>query len=713
MNKNEIEQYINAKYLTASEASWKLFQFPIHEESCAVQTLDVHLPGEQIICGVEKTFGSNNPKFERTTLTEFFTTMKKYKTKIYYKDMPKHFVWDEKDRTWKTRTRYVTKIGTLPNLSTKHGDVYYLKILLMTIQSPSSFDQLLTVSNTKYRTFRESCLARNLFKDPDIIRLTISDIIDRELKPNVVFNSIAELFIHNDIKDGDKVIEPFLDDLKFHAKILHRSVPTQWLLDAMRFELFKTFEEYNLNSYDSFGLTTDHNHRDIFENNNFPKLFDNINVNSLNPIQKLMYNKGVTINACTPIFLDGPGGSGKTYCIKAIINFYLKQHIEFEICASTGIAALMYPMGKTFHSLFKVKDDTVLSTPEKKIIDRIKIIKVLIIDEISMLPKELLETLDIVLQHHRNNPKLFGGIKVICAGDFRQLLPVDVNEKPEFAFMKSCKNSLLWNAFQKICLKSNMRVQENDIDSANFILDIGNGSIGPFNDLNTADVTLPSEVLCINNADDMVTRVYGEKLYEEDSMILCCTNKKCEEINRICIERLKTVSQVFSSIDTFQEGFETDVSLLHDLNPPRFPPHILEIKVGMIIMIIRNIGTDKKNGMRIKVTKTTPHCVFGINITDGPFKGHNTVVFMVKSTYTTKDGTTFSRQQLPIVPAYATTIHKSQCQSLNNVGLWLEKDEIFTHGMLYVALSRTRRGLSGIFANNTTYKSIVIKKLIN
>jgi ATP-dependent exoDNAse (exonuclease V) alpha subunit len=62
------------------------------------------------------------------------------------------------------------------------------------------------------------------------------------------------------------------------------------------------------------------------------------------------------------------------------------------------------------------------------------------------------------------------------------------------------------------------------------------------------------------------------------------------------------------------------------------------------------------------------------------------------------------------VPAYATTILKSQFQSLNNVGLCLDKDDIITHGMLYVALSRSRKGLTGIFFKTDTYKIYGNKK---
>jgi ATP-dependent exoDNAse (exonuclease V) alpha subunit len=80
---------------------------------------------------------------------------------------------------------------------------------------------------------------------------------------------------------------------------------------------------------------------------------------------------------------------------------------------------------------------------------------------------------------------------------------------------------------------------------------------------------------------------------------------------------------------------------------------------------------------------------------------------------------TIKRRQFPLRLCYAMTINKSQGQSLKTVGVFL-KEQVFTHGQLYVALSRvtSRKGLKIISCNNqgepSHYaKNIVYKDIIN
>lgn len=85
-----------------------------------------------------------------------------------------------------------------------------------------------------------------------------------------------------------------------------------------------------------------------------------------------------------------------------------------------------------------------------------------------------------------------------------------------------------------------------------------------------------------------------------------------------------------------------------------------------------------------------------IVITDGPSYHKEICIFRVKIFNENHFGFKMARTQFPIKLAYAVTVHKSQCQSIDTVGLYIEDDEIFSHGMLYVALSRTKRGATGI-----------------
>lgn len=128
---------------------------------------------------------------------------------------------------------------------------------------------------------------------------------------------------------------------------------------------------------------------------------------------------------------------------------------------------------------------------------------------------------------------------------------------------------------------------------------------------------------------------------------------------------------------------------LNSIELAGLPPHILSLKVGMPVMILRSLNPPRlMNGTRCIVSKLMTHVV-EIKIASGPYKNETHLIPKIK--LQPSDTTlpfTFQRQQFPLRPCFALTINKAQGQSYKVVGLDLEKP-VFSHGMLYVALSRT------------------------
>ena len=105
-------------------------------------------------------------------------------------------------------------------------------------------------------------------------------------------------------------------------------------------------------------------------------------------------------------------------------------------------------------------------------------------------------------------------------------------------------------------------------------------------------------------------------------------------------------------------------------------------------MFIRNVNFDSGivNGRKGIVRAISSRIVDVEIIGDGsPLVRIPRITFEVK---VGKDGMTFHRKQFPLRVCYAMTINKSQGQTLSRVGLHL-RDDVFCHGQLYVALSRT------------------------
>lgn len=131
-------------------------------------------------------------------------------------------------------------------------------------------------------------------------------------------------------------------------------------------------------------------------------------------------------------FLEGPGGCGKTYLYNTLIAQLRHEKRGVISCASTGIAALLLMGGTTAHRAFRIPEDVNRETPpryawQKDDATRVRNAEVLIIDEISMLHRDVLDFIDRTLQDLQppGETKVpFGGKVVILGGDWKQLLPV-------------------------------------------------------------------------------------------------------------------------------------------------------------------------------------------------------------------------------------------------------------------------------------------------
>ncbi len=133
------------------------------------------------------------------------------------------------------------------------------------------------------------------------------------------------------------------------------------------------------------------------------------------------------------------------------------------------------------------------------------------------------------------------------------------------------------------------------------------------------------------------------------------------------------------------------VEFLNDQTPSGMPPHVLMLKRGVIIMLLRNLNPKKGlcNGTRMIVRHLQRNFITAEIISEC---NRGDTVFIPRIDLAPSDTTLpfiLRRRQFPIIPAYAITINKSQGQTFDHVGIDL-KTAVFSHGQLYVALSRSR-----------------------
>ncbi|XP_028053453.1 uncharacterized protein LOC114257844 [Camellia sinensis] len=170
---DEIQQFQDARWVSAQEAMWRIFEFDLNEIYPAVINLQLHLPNNQFVSYWENQDLENiiySETASKTMLTEFFTFClnDKYKRQYLYREFPEHFVWNKQGKYWKERkTRQV--IGHINEANPSEGQRYYLRLLLNHVRSPTSFVDLLSYNGIQFSSFKEATEKRGLFQGDDWI----------------------------------------------------------------------------------------------------------------------------------------------------------------------------------------------------------------------------------------------------------------------------------------------------------------------------------------------------------------------------------------------------------------------------------------------------------------------------------------------------------------------------------------------------------------
>ncbi|KAK9050845.1 hypothetical protein SSX86_030188 [Deinandra increscens subsp. villosa] len=785
-SENEIEEFLNCRYISASEACWKIFAFETQYRSVPVERLPFHEEG----CNRVYFHDDDNLQdvVERTTsgmskFTEWFKANQMYPEgrALTYADFPTRFTWHEKEKAWKPRQRGFS-IGRIYYASPSMGERYYLRMLLNVVKGPLSFKDIRTVDGVEHETYMSACRALHLLGDDAEWLESIREAYQWQFG-----NQLRELFVtillFCTVSDYARF---FLDCLPYLSEDIVRSRRRVLQNDNVEFspeelttytllELQKILAMHNKTLLDFPNLP--HLDHDLVRNRmnlmiaaermynvseeamQFNQLYRDLNTQQKDVFAAIM--DSVDKRTGGVFFVFGSGGTGKTYLWKTLITCIRSRGQIVLSVASSGIASLLLPGGRTAHSRFRIPigadNEACCSIDVGSDLAELIIKSELIIwDEAPVQHRNAFEAVertfrDICRSHIPDaENRIFGGKVVVLGGDFRQILPVVPRSTRADVVDAAVNNSsAIWNACKIFCLTTNMRLSCPSTSAADlmemrrfnkWILDMGCGKL-PAISLEGEDVatwiTIPDDLLIpvaadgidaiVSNTYPGISERFTDMTYLKERCILCPTNDEVDNINLHVLGCMPGDLHELLSADDICSTTE-NVDELRITYPPEFlntlhfsgiPNHVIHLKIGAPIILLRNLNLQKGlcNGTRLVVTQISRRVIEAVILT-GTHVGEKTFIGRMDMTPTdTCWPFNFKRRQFPIKVCFAMTINKSQGQTFNYVSTYLVKP-VFSHGQLYVAASRvtSRAGLrfyidnSGKCADNLT-KNVVYKEV--
>ncbi|XP_069165478.1 uncharacterized protein [Procambarus clarkii] len=251
-----------------------------------------------------------------------------------------------------------------------------------------------------------------------------------------------------------------------------------------------------------------------------------------------------------------------------------------------------------------------------------------------MAHKKSLEALDRSWQDLHGNIRPLGNTSILLAGDFRQTLPVIPRSTPVDEI-----NACLKYYVKTLKLTSNMRVKlQNDLSAEIFshqFLEIENGNV-PDN-LTSGRISLPHNFYnLVMSKEELVEKVFPiiQTSYKNhDSLneraILAAKNKDVYELNNIVQSNIQSKAVTYKSVDTVEEADEEvnyPTEFLYSLEYPGIPSHVRQLKIGVLIFVLRNIDQSKLCNTTSSAVKKLISNVVEATILTGPFKGENVLI---------------------------------------------------------------------------------------
>lgn len=712
---DEIQNFLNGRFVGSTEAAWRIFEYPLHFQSHTIIRLDCHLPNRQNVVFREGTERQAVANPSRTKLLAFFELNRNdlSANDLIYTQIPLYYVWNDSRKCWTKRQRGGDKIiSRLYVVSPKDIELFHLRLLLLHVRGPQSFDDLRRYDSINHLTFVDACHARGIASNDSEWRECLNEAKEtkspRQLRQ--LFGFICGLNVPANAS-------ALWDEFKmFMSEDFLRDCSVEISYNRSLLEIEDILLTHNL-SCQQLGLpnpiyVSDNVDLDHFDPDDeaflFSEMYERANSEQRNIIDSILREVLYHDTGSNVFCLTAHAGCGKTFVQTAIIHKLNSLNLRCIATAFSGIASTLLIGGRTLHNVFKlpipILENSVSSVTANSAQGQyIHSAALILIDEAFMCPlhgMKLIERLLRDLSVNANRNKLFGGKTIFLSGDPRQILPV----VPHGSRVTIIENSITswpeFSTFHHVNLTQNMRALPHELEFVDFLKSIGNGDRTTFPQFNDNIIEIPTHLYSPpeNVIQDMFGDISETILSSEvlESVILAPKNDDCTFVNSEILSRMQGEEKAYFSFDKIicddeREQNNYPVEFLNSLTVSGLPPHKLVLKENCIVLLIRNLNTKNAlvNGTRMRVKQMHRNSI-DCQVLTGVAR--NTRI-LIPRIHLTHSGTllpfSFQRTQFPVIPAFAMTINKSQGQTFQKVGILL-RQPVFTHGQLYVAASRVR-----------------------
>ncbi|XP_074318033.1 uncharacterized protein LOC141654817 [Silene latifolia] len=620
---DEIAQFQSGRWVSPCEAAWRIFGFDLFETYPPVMPLQVHLPNMQTI----RLRSTDNladviadEKRSRTPLTEFFKkSATKDCPKLLYGEFTEHYRWDTGTRTWEKKEKQ------------------------------------------SYCDWQEAALRHRLLEEEDAAELCMAEACAVQM-PTALRRLFSTLLIFAQPKDPyllwDTHYESLSDDfrLKFPADPRKVSQLTARSVERYLEAMGKTMAEFGLEHLDTCNDDEMRRTRDIVDALDAAIPEDCTLCKALlNSAQKEAFDtimEHVRMSKPGAFFVDGPGGTDKTFLYKAL---YAEVRLMGQIVlptASSGIAAANIPGGRTTHSQFKIPLECDISLAwdipkQSSLAALIRATTLIIWDEASMSKRQTLPILPIKSQREVLEASLF--------------------------------SSHLWPKLTKFSLSENLRARD-DPEFARFLLALGNGELQT---KEYENIELPDGLVRVLDSDDpnpisgLAALAFPELdlgTFDPDIFtnraILTPLNDDVDAINDALIDKFPGKAVTYTSHDSMLDDTCAvyPAEFINKLNPGGMSPHKLILKENCPVILIRNLQPSFGlcNGTRLICKRFLPNTIECVIMT-GQHKGDCVLIPRIKlqpapsANYPFQ----FQRNQFPLKLSFAMSINK--CRTTNTL----------------------------------------------